>query len=193
MSVPDEIDFDQLVRAADAIIQQICGHLQSDRGVHIETAISAAGSLAGVAILRNTELPFTASEPGQVQVVLAEEVNQWGSSVVEFMVSVCDLLELDAAFGATEIPPEHQPNQHLIEGVLDWVWSLEVPCNEILDELDVDRALRPYIYAFTSLKLVKDGEAILDPVVGKALALAAIVAGSKTAPYRQQNALIDEV
>jgi hypothetical protein len=183
MSTPGEIDLGQLDQAAKGILQRIVAHLQDDRGVHIGTAIAAAGSLAGVAILRSTGLPLPTSEPGKVQAVLAEEVNQRGSALVQFMSSVCPMLGLDGTFTTTEVPPEHQPNKNMIEGVLEWGRDLEAPCNQVLDELQIDHALRPQAYAFTALKLVKAGEQMLPPPVGKAIALSAIVAGSKTAPY----------
>jgi hypothetical protein len=188
MSTPLEIDVGQLDQATERVIQRIGAYLQDDRGVHLETAIAAAGSLAGVALLRNTGLPLPASEAGKVQIVLTEEVNEWGSALVQFMSSVCPVLELDGTFSTTEIPPEHQPNKTVSEGVLEWVRDLEVPCNQILDELQIGPALRPHAYAFAALKLVKAGEQILTPPVGKALALSAIVAGSKTAPYRTADA-----
>jgi hypothetical protein len=188
MSTPKEIDLGQLDQAAEGVIQRICAYLQDDQGVHIETAIAAAGSLAGVAILRSTGLPLPISELGKVQVVLAEEVNEWGSALIQFMSSVCPTLGLDATFTTTEVPPEHQPNKNMIEGVLEWVRDLESPCNQVLDELQIDHALRPHTYAFIALKLVKAGEQMLPPPVGKALALSAIVAGSKTAPYGRTEA-----
>lgn len=90
-----EIDLVQLDQAAVVVIQRICAHLQDDRGVHIETAIATAGSLAGVAMLRNTGLPLPESEPGKV--VLAEQVNEWGAALIQS--SVCPMLGLDRSSG----------------------------------------------------------------------------------------------
>jgi hypothetical protein len=48
--------------------------------------------------------------------------------------------------------------------------------------------VRAHAYALASLEIVKSGEQILPSPVGKALAVSAIVAGSKTAPYRTAEA-----
>jgi hypothetical protein len=183
MSTPREIDLRQWDEATLVVMRRICAYLRDDRGVNIETAIAVAGSLAGVAILRSTGLPLPISEPGNVRVVLAEEVNEWGSALVQFMSSVCLELGLDGTFSATGVPPEHQPNRDMVEGVLVWVRDLESPCNQVLDEFQIDHALRPHAYAYAALNLVKAGERALPSAVGKALALTAMVAGSKTAPY----------
>ena len=187
MSTP-AITLEQLDQAAEKVVQLICVYLRGDRGVHIETAIAVAGSLAGVAILRSTGLPVPHSEPGKLTSVYTDEVNDRGAALVHFMSSECPALGLDADFSATEVPPEHQPSVDMIEGVLAWVRDLESPGNQILDGLRIDPALRPHVCAYAALKLVKTGEQLLPPAVGKALAVSAIVAGSKTAPYRTANA-----
>ena len=178
------IELEQLDQAAVAVMGRIVAYLQDERGVHIETAIAIAGSLAGVSLLRDTGLPFPHSEPGEVQSFFAEEVDERGTALVGFMSSACPLLGLDVAFESAEIPPEHQPRENMIEGVLQWVRDLETPCNQVLGEAKIEDSLRSHVYAFTALRLVKVGEQILSPAVGKALAVSAIVAGSKTAPYR---------
>lgn len=188
MSSPGEMDLTQLNQAAEGVIQRVCAYVQDNRGVHIETAIAAAGSLAGVAMLRSTGLPLPASEPGKPAMFLAAEVNERGAALLQFMSSVCPRLGLDGSFTTTNVPAEHQPKKNMNLGVLDWVRDLEGPCNQLLDEQRIEPVLRPQAYAISALKLVKAGEQVLDPAVGKALALSAMVASSKTAPYRTGEA-----
>jgi hypothetical protein len=188
MSTSEKTDIRQLDQAAQKLIQHIGAYLREDRGVHIETAIAAAGSLAGVTLLRSTGLPLPTSEPGKVQLVLSDLVNERGSDLIKFMSAVCPALGLDPTFDTSDVPPEHQPNPNMFDGVLLWVKDLESPCNALLDELQIDADVRAHAYALASLEIVKSGEQILPSPVGKALAVSAIVAGSKTAPYRTAEA-----
>jgi hypothetical protein len=162
---------------SDELMQIIYSRLKDDRGVHIETAITAAGAIAGLALLRCFAATLPQSE--QLSLILIDALNEKGAELVEFMGAICQQLGLSPNFiQGDAVPPEHQP----LISFRELNKALEGPCAEIFDSHRVDKELRHYFAAYTSIRFVKAGEGVLDTEIGKALALMAIVSASKTSP-----------
>jgi len=72
--MPDSKELAQLDSASAQLIDQIVAGLQNERGVHLETAIGAAGSLAGVTLLRATGVNLSELTAGSP--VFVDKVNE---------------------------------------------------------------------------------------------------------------------
>ena len=165
-------------RCALEFEQLIVDHLKDDRGVHIETAITAAGSVAGYLLLRETGIDLTALKPGSV--VLVDQVNETGPRMVGFMAEVCVREGVDPAGGWTEkISQAHQP----LFPAIDLARDLHPGLARLADRYGVAVELRPRIAAAAAIKLVRMGSQALDTGLGKAIALWAMLSAAKTVPH----------
>src|SRR5579862_2176012 len=66
----------RLAQAGGEIYQSVCTAIADNRGTHLETAIAAAGYLAGTAMLLNTGVNLSALKPGTP--VFVDQVNEAG-------------------------------------------------------------------------------------------------------------------
>ena len=163
--------------ASEALFNAIVERLQTERGVHIETAIAGAGCLAGANLLRNTGIDLSGFEPGSV--VLIDSVNEEGPMLVSFLEALC----MQAGLGQdsdwlTEVPAANAPqlsNMELIE-------RLEPSIDAIADRFRIEGEAVPYVAVQTAARLIAAGKQILDPDVAKSLAVTAMVESSKTVP-----------
>src|SRR5690349_14073323 len=111
---------------AGQFVDLIIDRLNDERGVHIETAISAAGGVAGVSILRNALAhenidlsKLIAEKPGAY--VLVETVNEIGAEVSGFMMHFCKAWGVDPQTGwNSTIPEKHQSLKELTMLVRDF-------------------------------------------------------------------------
>src|SRR5690349_13408141 len=111
---------------ATQFVDLIIDRLTDERGVHIETAISAAGGVAGVSILRNAvahdkiDLSKLIDEkPGSY--VLIESVNEIGVEISNFMMTFCKAWGVDPQTGwNATIPEKHQSLKELTNLVRDF-------------------------------------------------------------------------
>ena len=85
-TVPVESQF----LAANEYYGLILGRLADERGVHAETAISAAARMAGTFMLRSFGLPLEGMEPGSA--VLSEAANDRGPLLLNRGLETLDLL-----------------------------------------------------------------------------------------------------
>jgi len=179
-------NFSQLNEAANQVTQIIFEHTKSERGVHVETAISAPCFLAGTLILRSTGVDLTKLEPGQpVFVNIASNasedvVNDAGRAVHDFMQKICSPLGLQPFGGWNQpVPDNHQP----LQSGIDLVQKIEQPFQNLMNQFGVPGEFHPYAAAFAGMKVIQIGKQALNPEIGKAIALSSLVAGCKTVPY----------
>src|SRR5665213_2457575 len=105
---------EQLNGCSSAIVSLVLDSLKTDRGVHIETAIWAVGSLAGLAMLRDTGIDLSALPSGQV--VLSEGVNERGSELMGFLGAFFQGAGIDPNTGWTdEVAADHQPHEPTVD------------------------------------------------------------------------------
>ena len=175
----------QLNEAANQVTQIIFEHTKSERGVHVETAISAPCFLAGTLILRSTGVDLSKLEPGQpVFVNLSNEsnedvVNDTGRDVHSFMQKISSPLGLEPFGGWNQpVPDNHQP----LQSGIDLVQKIEQPFLDLMDRLGIPGELHSYASAFAGMKVVQMGKQALNPDIGKAIALSSLIAGCKTVP-----------
>jgi len=147
---------------------------------HIATDIAGASSIAGLMILRSTGIDLTKHEPGNV--ILGEEINQKQEPVFRYITAIGMNMGVDPN---SEINNgDLGKNKPLLEA-LDLTKKLEKPFYLACEKSNLPRLYYPIAAALTAMKLVGAGKdmGILDPAIGKSIAMYYVVAGSKTVPH----------
>jgi len=103
MSEPDPTLSPRIAQAGADIYRAICDSIADARGSHLETAVAAAGYLAGTAILTNCGVNLSALTPGAP--VFVDRVNEVGPVVVKYLMD----LVANGSPPAASIPPDRQP------------------------------------------------------------------------------------
>ena len=145
---------------------------------------ASAGSLAGVSILRSAVKSehidlsnLIATKPGSP--VFIEKANEIGVELTDFMAAFCKSMGIDPKSGWNHtVPEDHQP----LKPAVDLVREFEKPFVELMDTQKLRFELRPFAGGLSAIKLIKMGSKVLNPDIGKAIALTATVASSKTIP-----------
>lgn len=170
---------DDEIRAAHAFREHIFTKLGNEKGVHAETALSAAGRMAGTFLLRSFGLPLANLEPGTA--VLSDAANEHGPPLVGLLQLVLQengiVLDMERAKAANGPAGAHL-------SVLEMQELLEDGLLAIARAHGLDHASAARAAAVTAGYLVKDTSEVLDPSRGFGIAAYAFVEGSKTVPRR---------
>ncbi|MEO7652688.1 MAG: hypothetical protein ABIZ80_19690, partial [Bryobacteraceae bacterium] len=169
------------IQAGVEIYDAVHQTLNTDRGMHLETALAAVGYLAGSAILKSSGVNLANLHPGSP--VFVENVNEIGPQVVE------DLLDLVArgkqsgpesliAPPAPSIPPHHIP----LRSYEDLLQDLLPKFDAILARHSIPENRAPYTCTGPASRLIIEGQTQLAPSVAKAIVIESIVRASKTVP-----------
>ncbi len=179
----DRSDIQKKYPALSAAANDLLGLLgpafMNKPGGHIETAIAAAASLAGLSILRNKGFDLRVFTPGSV---LLSDLDTEMNAIWDFMMAAARPLGLDPAGGwDLEIPDAHKP----LSTIPEMTKRTEKEFLAICGRHDLGKEFFPYVAVMAALKLVyaADKMKILDQNIGKALTGHHIVAGAKTVPY----------
>ncbi|NBV24329.1 MAG: hypothetical protein EBS05_20725 [Proteobacteria bacterium] len=164
--------------ASTTFAELIVKRLQDERGVHAETAITAAGSIAGNCLLRATRHDLHGLTPGSA--VFTEEVNEAGPKIIDVMSDACSIQGIDPRTGWNLQPPAE--NNSLRSGI-ELTRLLRSDFESMLPAYGIGQRIEPLVAAVAAIKLVKMASGTLDPEIGKAIAIRAVVAGSKTVPF----------
>ncbi len=180
----DALSAQRLAQAGADVYQAILRSISDERGVHLQTAIAAAGYLAGTAILKSCGLDVSTLTPGSA--VFTDRVNEIGPGVVQDVLNRVSSgvrsgpIDLNAPL-AELVPPNHQPLRSY-ENLLPLLWP---QCQAILDRHQVSMEQAAFACSAAVAKLILDGQAQLSVAIGKAIAIEAMVKASKTVPYLQ--------
>ncbi|MDF7809588.1 hypothetical protein P4E94_19275 [Pontiellaceae bacterium B12219] len=182
----DEITLEGLQANAKKLDQASSNFLQSfgpsftgTPDGHIVTDIAGASSIAGLMILRSTNIDLSSMEPGNV--ILGEEINQKQEPVFRYISIIGQNMGVD---------PKEQFNDDILENykpmfeTVDLTEKLEKSFYSACEKTRLSQLYYPIAAALTAMKLVGAGMqmGILDPKIGKNIALYHVVAGSKTIP-----------
>jgi hypothetical protein len=169
----------------ERLVALVVSNLKDGRGIHAETAIAAVGTLAGEYVLRKHIGSFDGLVPGSS--VSNDEVNQILFEDTS-RLTISDIF-MNALFG-----------QGIDVGKSSWPETIPEENQVMMDPLEVVARLRPQVeslfevaglsdfleraYAATSATAIMVAQArkVLDPNIGKALALEAMLRGAKTVP-----------
>ncbi len=173
-TVPEEAQF----LAANEYYGLILGRLADERGVHAETAISAAARMAGTFMLRSFGLPLEGMEPGSA--VLSEAANDRGPLLLNTLGAGLNALDvvLDPDRIRSDFPDDNRP--HL--SVTEVQERLEASMREVAVKHHLGDEQAAHAAALATARLIKATSQVLDPHVAFALAAYGFVEGSKTVP-----------
>lgn len=171
-------DLDKLDTVSNEFVNTIIRRLTDHQGVHAETAITGAGSIAGNSLLRATGYDFSKLSPGSA--VFTDQVNEAGPTILGVMSAVCAKLDINPQTGWNTPPPAENASQR---SIIDLVKLLRPDFDALISTHKVSKDVEPLVAAAAAIKLVKLASATLNPEIGKAIAINSVVAGSKTVPY----------
>jgi hypothetical protein len=162
----------------------ICDMATSEKGAHAETAVAAAGRMAGTFLFRSFNLPIDAIEPGAP--VLSDKANEHGPKLIDTFSQVLASMKVPADWRhvGAETGPQHAP----LLSLMQTQERLAAPFLKVASDekyTDYDMAM---VCALTAAQLVRDTMAVLDPAIAIGLATYGFVEGSKTAPIRALRA-----
>lgn len=171
------MDPKQVADASSALFNGICAALADQRGVHLETALTAAGLVTGSAILRNCGIDLSKLPPGSP--VFVDKVDEIGPMVLNTIFDLVHRGGVDPNTPlANPIPPAHQSLKSFDE-LLPLAWpAMEQICtaNGITEEM------RPFLGARACAQFILAGQGQVQPAILKAIVADAVVRGAKTVP-----------
>lgn len=160
--------------------------LRGERGVHAETAIASSAALVGEFVLRAHIANLSDLPPGTP--ILSDEVNKTLFDRDDGNLTLSDIfynalfalgLDVSTESWAQEIPEDHK----MMFDPLEVAARVRAPLEDMFAQAGVFEMLeRSYAAAAATALLVAQTRKVLDPAVGKALALDGIMRGAKTVP-----------
>jgi len=166
------------LETTDEFYQAILSPLQSDRGVHAETAVAAAARMAGTFLFQSFNLPMTGITPGSA--VLSDVANEQGPELIGALFGVLGALKvpLDPSKVTYDTPEENRPQWSVLEtqSRLGATFRAAAARHGLADR----RAAFASVMA--AAWLIRDTASVLDPHIAAGIALYGFVEGAKTAP-----------
>lgn len=158
--------------------------LADERGVHAETAVSAAARMAGTFLLRSFDLPIAKLEPGAP--VLSDAANAKGPALVELLVLALEQMKIPidqaraqtASRGGAALRTVLQVQERVALGLT------EIKHRHGLDYEGAARAA-----AFAAAFLMQDTKEVLDPSAAFGIEAYGFVEGAKTVPRKLPEGL----
>lgn len=168
----------QQVDAAQAFANATIAALQTDRGVHAETAIAATARMAGTFLFRSFDFPAQDLVPGHA--VLSDVANEQGPPLVQLLGGVLSELgvELDAERFGEDIDPGNSPHREF----LDTQKMLEPGYLAISRQHDLSGREAAIAGVIASAFLIHQCAQVLDPNIAFGVAVYGLIEGAKTAP-----------
>jgi len=173
---------EQLDEASNHFLQCFGPAFTETTDGHIATDIAGASAIAGLMILRSTGIGLdrlAKIEPGNV--ILGEEINQKQKPVLSYITAIASNMGVspDSEFDIDNLGQ----NKPLFDTLI-LTSKLEHPFCQACEKAKLPQLYYPIAAALTAMKLVGAGKDmdILDPIMGKNIAIYYTVAGSKTVP-----------
>ncbi len=161
------------------ILDRLAHERGADRGVHAETAVSAAARMAGTFLLRSFDLPIATLEPGAP--VLSDLVNDEGPALVEILVLALEEMRIPIDRGRASAA--NQGGFALLT-VLETQERLERGLTAIAKRHGLDYRGAARAAAFAAAFVLQDTKDVLDPSTAFGIATYGFVEGAKTVPQR---------
>lgn len=166
-------------QASQELFDGICKALADHRGVHLETAVAAAGYLAGAAMLRSTGIDLSSLEPGSP--VLVDQVNELGPMVLDTVFGLAHRGGVDQnSTVANAVPPGHQP----LIPFLQLLPKVSPAMRQACDAHEIPPEMQPFVAARAAAQLLVAGRQQVDASILKALVAESVVQAAKTVPPR---------
>ncbi len=168
----------------EIVVAVILGALKNDHGIHAETAIATAAALTGECVLRASGIELGQYEPGAI--ITSNTVNQilfeadGQLTVSDFFMHALFSQGIDVREESwpKSIPDEHQ----VMMDPLEVIATIRPQIEKLFMQNRIERLERAYLGAQATAYLVSQTRRVIDPNIGKALALEAMLRGAKYVP-----------
>ena len=171
---------DAQVQAVDDFVRIVLGRLKNDGGVHAETAVSAAASMAGTYLIRSFALPIGELEAGRP--FPSAQAEEHGPALVASIVAKLAALELqiDTAGLPTEVPEDHLPQLSLMQIQL----MFGVPYRKAIRGHALSEREAAFASAIAAARIIKDCAPVLSPSLALTIAIKSCTQGTTTVPIK---------
>lgn len=192
MANPSQTNAQARDQLPQRIVALLIKTINNERGVHAETAIAAAAVLTGEIVLSVSGYDLSGLEPGSA--VFSDVVNQLLFEA-EGHLTVSDVF-FNALYSqgidvSKESWPENIPEEHQVMlDPLQIVARARAQLNALFESQPLEPLDRAYAAAQATALLVAETRRVLDPNIGKALALEAMLRGAKTVPLPSDNVTV---
>ncbi len=192
MANPSQTNAQARDQLPQRIVALLIKTINNERGVHAETAIAAAAVLTGEIVLSVSGYNLSGLEPGSA--VFSDVVNQLLFEA-EGHLTVSDVF-FNALYSqgidvSKESWPENIPEEHQVMlDPLQIVARARAQLNALFESQPLEPLDRAYAAAQATALLVAETRRVLDPNIGKALALEAMLRGAKTVPLPSDNVMV---
>ena len=168
----------QQIEAAHEFVNITVDALNTERGVHAETAVAGVARMAGTYLLRSFGFPMDDIQPGQV--VLSDKANEQGPALIGILGGALNQLgvSLDEENLGSETRAENQPHQSFLETQR----LLEPRFIAILERYGLSQQEAAEACVLAAALLIEDCSNVLDPHVAFNIAIYGFIEGTKTAP-----------
>ena len=156
----------------------IFNSLQSEKGIHAETAVAASARMAGTFLFRSFGFPLKGIEPGQP--VFSDSANEQGPKLMGLLNNALGQMgvKIDPKLLETA---DHKSNPPLFD-LLEMQEKLEPGMTIIKDRLGLSYQELAESAAISAASIIVKCSKVLAPDVALKIAVYGIVEGSKTAP-----------
>jgi hypothetical protein len=167
----------RLIDASSTLLTSFGEPFTGRPGGHLETDITAAASLAGSLVFRASVTIPPGAAPGTP--VIGQEGHEGAQILLGYLTNAAGQ-ELGSEGWTRNMPPGHEP----CLGPTESVSRLQAPFEEVALACGLEPRFYPFIAATAALRLILAGRdaGILDPEVGKPLALFFLRAACRTVP-----------
>jgi hypothetical protein len=166
-------------KASSEFTQIVMSRLSTDRGIHAETAISAAARMAGTFVLRSCGLPLANLAPGTP--VFSDLIDEQGQNVLRTIDEVLAEMNvvLDGDKLVYDIPEDNSPHMELpdVQSMFD------ASFRTIAEKYNLTEEESAHAAAASVGVLIQKASGILDPHVGYIIATYGMIEGCKTVPF----------
>jgi hypothetical protein len=165
-------------KASAELTQTILTKLATERGVHAETAISAAARMAGTYLLRSSGLPIAQFAPGTA--IFSDLMDDQGQLLLRAVDEVLESLNIAMNPQKMDfnVPDEHQPRMALKEQQT----LLDPSFDAIFKKYQLTVEEGAYAAAISTAVMIQKTTGVVDPYLGYAIAAYGIVESCKTVP-----------
>ena len=157
--------------------------LQSEKGIHAETAVAASARMAGTFLFRSFGFPIKGIEPGQP--VFSDAANEQGPKLMGLLDSALKQMGLNIDQKQLETA-DHTSNPPMFD-LLEMQEKLEPGMTLIKERLVLSYQEMAESAAICTASIIVKCSKVLTPNVAFKIAVFGMVEGSKTAPRTIKN------
>lgn len=164
--------------AAQEFVDTTLRALQTERGIHAETAVAALARMAGTFLFRSFGNPIGDFQPGQI--LVTEKTDQYGPNLVYVLGSV--LSHLGVSIGTVKLGEPLNPDNRPLQSFLETQRLLEPALMAVGARHNLSLLAAAEAGAVATALLIQQSAGVLDPNIAFSIAVNGFIEGTKTAP-----------